>query len=397
MIGRSAVRSKPAGIFWFLVSMLAITSVHAAPCYQWIGNTGIPMPFENSPQQAADDVVAYCNANPAASGPCNSPKNCPTGYSCLYTASAQPFTGPPYYGWPYYIATITVEATDSAGNESQGSFLFGMSTKRNCQSYVVAAAPTAAQCGASCNGAGDPISPASGGMYSTQSDLGSHAGALEFKRFYNSIDSSNAAGLSVGWRHSFIRTLQPTYAGTGYTGPYVASASTSSLYNDEGSACTNGFTEIQPRVSTWASATASYANGVCSVRLGATRIATLSILYSSPPTPDPSSLFLIGLDATRDDGQLVSFWLNGSAFVAPASTALTLQQTGGGYTLTDENDNLEVYDSTGKLFSITTRAGVVQTMGYDSSARLSSVTDSFGHRLTLNYDSQGRLSTVSKQ
>jgi YD repeat-containing protein len=76
---------------------------------------------------------------------------------------------------------------------------------------------------------------------------------------------------------------------------------------------------------------------------------------------------------------------------------LKLQQSGGGYTLTDVNDNVEAYNTNGKLTSVASRAGVVQTIGYDSSSRLSNVTDSFGHSVTLTYDSQGRLSTVTRQ
>jgi len=98
---------------------------------------------------------------------------------------------------------------------------------------------------------------------------------------------------------------------------------------------------------------------------------------------------------TRDDGQLISFTLQGGSIVAPPSIGLKLQQTSSGYTLTDQNDNAETYDANGKLLSLTNRAGVVQTMNYDGSGRLGTVTDSFGHRLSLSYDSQGRVSSVT--
>jgi YD repeat-containing protein len=75
---------------------------------------------------------------------------------------------------------------------------------------------------------------------------------------------------------------------------------------------------------------------------------------------------------------------------------MKLQQTSSGYRLTDANDNIEVYDGTGRLLSVTSRAGVVQTLSYDGSGRLSAVTDTFGHSLSLSYDSQGRLSSVSQ-
>jgi YD repeat-containing protein len=105
----------------------------------------------------------------------------------------------------------------------------------------------------------------------------------------------------------------------------------------------------------------------------------------------------VGFDALRDDGQLVSFNLQNGALAAPPGITLQMQQTSSGFTLTDPSDTVEAYDSTGKLLTVTSRAGVVQTMNYDTSARLSTVTDNFGHKLTLSYDPQGRLSSVMRQ
>jgi YD repeat-containing protein len=99
----------------------------------------------------------------------------------------------------------------------------------------------------------------------------------------------------------------------------------------------------------------------------------------------------------RDDGQLISFPVNGTSITAPPSINLKLQQTASGYMLADANDTIEVYDPNGKLLTVTSRAGVVQTMSYDTLGRLSGVTDSFGHRFTLSYDSQNRLITVTLQ
>jgi YD repeat-containing protein len=144
------------------------------------------------------------------------------------------------------------------------------------------------------------------------------------------------------------------------------------------------------------SATATYANGVCALTVGGTRIGTLPLYYASPQLPAPGGT-LLGFDATRDDGQLITFTLQGSSIIAPPTIGLKLQQTPSGYTLIDDNDNVEIYDTTGRLLSLTSRAGVVQTMGYDTSARLSTVTDNFGHQLTLNYNSQGLLSSVTRQ
>ncbi|HZT02378.1 MAG TPA: RHS repeat-associated core domain-containing protein [Steroidobacteraceae bacterium] len=68
----------------------------------------------------------------------------------------------------------------------------------------------------------------------------------------------------------------------------------------------------------------------------------------------------------------------------------------GGYQLIDEQDNVETYDSTGKLLSIADRAGNTQTLSYDpSTGLLSSVSDNFGHSLALAYDGSNRLASVT--
>ncbi|HEX4675748.1 MAG TPA: hypothetical protein VH209_10495, partial [Steroidobacteraceae bacterium] len=59
-----------------------------------------------------------------------------------------------------------------------------------------------------------------------------------------------------------------------------------------------------------------------------------------------------------------------------------LAVTASGFTLTDDQDTVEVYNSAGILQSITTRNGVTQTLVY-SGGLLSQVTDSFGNVLSL--------------
>ncbi len=100
------------------------------------------------------------------------------------------------------------------------------------------------------------------------------------------------------------------------------------------------------------------------------------------------------------------------------STKLTETTDGNGnpvsWSYVNENDETELYDSTGTLQSITNRAGLTQTLQYNGGA-LSSVTDPYGHQLqftygngglasmtdpnggtyTYNYDGYGNLSTVT--
>jgi YD repeat-containing protein len=76
-------------------------------------------------------------------------------------------------------------------------------------------------------------------------------------------------------------------------------------------------------------------------------------------------------------------------------TSILLTVTSSGFTVTDDEDNVEIYNAAGVLQSITSRAGVVQTLAYDISERLTGVTDSFGNNLVLGYDTQGYISTAT--
>jgi YD repeat-containing protein len=262
--------------------------------------------------------------------------------------------------------------------------------------YVSAQPPEGAQCGSRCNGVGHPIDPIDGAVYDTVEDLPSTSTyALEFKRHYDSSDRS-ASKLNQGWRHSFSRSIRPTYSESTYR-PYAAGPGNSPLYTDEATACVSGFAQIKSQVTTWANATASYSSGACTLRVGTTVIGRLPILYNAPPTPAPGVPVLIGFDAIRDDGQVIGFMLDGSSISSPPGINLNLQQTSTGYVLINATDAVEAYDSSGKLMSVTSRSGIAQIINYDLSGRLSTVTNGFGGGLTLTYDSEGRLSTVTRQ
>jgi YD repeat-containing protein len=385
----------------FFAMLCVVPAAYAtSSCWQWEATDGVAPyfgPWENSVTVAAVDVFNFCEADPNA---CGSGANCPPGGPDT-TCDSWSYTLFPE-GFPYYGMQINYVSHYSDGSSHPLSFATGFFVRHNpvgsCQVYASASAPPAAQPLACPNAPlGDPINPASACVFKNEKDLGSPAGVLHFQRFYTSTDSNNAGNLSPGWRHSYQRNVSPRYGGTGYAGGYVTSPTNSSLYNDEATACTSGFSEVKSQVSAWANATASYSNGVCLLTVGTTVVGVLPLLYSSYPTPDPASEVLVGYDATRDNGQLVSFLLNGATITPPPGISLRLQQSGGNFALTDEQDNVEVYDSSGRLLSVTTRTGIVQTVNYDGSGRLSTVTDSFGHSLSMGYDTQGRLSSVTAQ
>jgi YD repeat-containing protein len=95
--------------------------------------------------------------------------------------------------------------------------------------------------------------------------------------------------------------------------------------------------------------------------------------------------------ALRPDGNRYAFNLSGGQYLPEQDIVLRLVEVNNGqgirtgWTLTDADDSVEYYDATGRLQSITSRTGVVQTMAYNGSGQLTTVTDSFGRTLTFTY------------
>jgi YD repeat-containing protein len=58
-------------------------------------------------------------------------------------------------------------------------------------------------------------------------------------------------------------------------------------------------------------------------------------------------------------------------------------------------DDEEQYDVTGRLVSLTTRAGRTTTLSYDPQGRLEVVTDPYGRTLRLTYDTSNRIATLT--
>lgn len=242
----------------------------------------------------------------------------------------------------------------------------------------------------------DPINPAIGSVVQTEGDCSARTGvgSLSYRRFYSSTNDS-AGSLGTGWRGSFSRRVSPNSVLASVTAHNISNPDHSSLYNDPASACTSGFAQIQSRVASWAGATALYENELCKVIKNARVIALIPIRKSSgvPMVSTTPTIF----DVVRDDGQVIRFWTQSGALRSSAGVTLRLMQTTSGFEIHDGNDTVERYNTGGILLSITTRAGVVQTMSYDTSGRLSTVTDSFGHRLVFGYDAQNRLISVTRQ
>jgi len=104
------------------------------------------------------------------------------------------------------------------------------------------------------------------------------------------------------------------------------------------------------------------------------------------------------INVERADGQVVGFSSGSGTWSTDTDIRLQLSSSGSNWLLTDPDDTVETYSSSGGrglLSSIRLRNGYTQTLSY-SSGNLSTVTDSYGRTLALSYSSStGLLSGVT--
>ena len=102
--------------------------------------------------------------------------------------------------------------------------------------------------------------------------------------------------------------------------------------------------------------------------------------------------------AQRHDGSLLYFLVNGTEVHnrsdTGAASLVTPLSNNSGSDLRLVNGDVERYNATGRLMSITTRSGVVTTITYNSNWRILRISNSFGHALEFFYDAQNRLDFV---
>jgi YD repeat-containing protein len=329
--------------------------------------------------------------------------------ACWTPIMLSAFCGPGYHckaneiscGQVYMGECIRLRQNAAAFRDSDGGFCCNSTQEvavptsdpreTDCGPSVTAKAPPEAQCGADCNSVGHPINPANGGVFARETDI---PGPIPFERFFNSASPSTSF-MSPGWTHSFSRRVTLIREPGKYRGPTAVGGGNSSKYSNSSDACTLGFAEIKSQVPAWVTATAAYSGGHCNVSAGGGggTIGKVSMLYTVPPLDQPGAT-VIAYSVRRDDGRVIEFPLGGSTIVSPQGIKLQLSASGSGFTIVDENDNVESYDVSGKLTSVASRSGVVQTMSYDGTGRLTGVTDSFGNSLTLGY-ANGRVSSAT--
>jgi RHS repeat-associated protein len=122
--------------------------------------------------------------------------------------------------------------------------------------------------------------------------------------------------------------------------------------------------------------------------------------YSATVIPYTGNAYVLGA-VIRPQGTVRYFNLSGVEIQNNDGSAWRLEKLmpGGtftGWKVTTASSDVEVYDTSGRLASITTRAGYVTTLTYNAtSGRLETVTDAYGRSLSLGYNGDGLLSSLT--
>ncbi|SFC42453.1 DNRLRE domain-containing protein [Bacillus sp. UNCCL81] len=91
-----------------------------------------------------------------------------------------------------------------------------------------------------------------------------------------------------------------------------------------------------------------------------------------------------------EDGTLLTFVKNGTAYDAPTGVYLTLKDNGTNFTLEDTDQTVTTFDkTTGKVIKVEDGYKVATTYSYDTDGNLKSITDSSGRK--LDFDVQNGL------
>jgi uncharacterized protein RhaS with RHS repeats len=92
------------------------------------------------------------------------------------------------------------------------------------------------------------------------------------------------------------------------------------------------------------------------------------------------------ISVERASGVAYQFLLQNSIWKPEADVSLKLESLANGHwRLTQDDDSVETYNSSGKLISIQLRNGLEQSLNYDSISRLTQVVNTFGNTLGLFY------------
>ena len=221
----------------------------------------------------------------------------------------------------------------------------------------------------------NPIDPGSGNENWNETDYRSSDGRLVFTRSFNSSDPTIATVFSVGWQNNFTgrRILQLAKA---QPQPLQA-VFVSSIYSTAANACTQGGAQITGSAGTYSG------GNQCTLSNGSTAL----IYFTDPAAAWNNSGALSGVAVQRPDGSLYRFACSNGACTSDSNVPLKLTASSSGYTLTDEDDAVESYDTNGVLQSVIYRGGYQQTFTYTSGGQLQNATDSLGRSLSFTFSS----------
>jgi RHS repeat-associated protein len=325
-----------------------------------------------------------------------------------YTLTSEPLPPPiaangfRYFLFSYGNVSRTCPAAAGSGSsyvDRPATIFFGagaMSQSAAPQYFLVAPSevpPDLGPCDESSTRSGcaqtpEPIEPANGNESLTEpDDYISGDGRLRLSRAYNSAVAATGFGsytVGLGWQHNYAaRQITSTNQMRGLLPRY----SVSNNYATPSAACSQGWADVSPGQPSSAGVTATYSGGVCQLSNGQSWP-----VYSRGISADNPSTYA-GVVIRRPGGASYLFACNTASCTGNSSVALSLTPTATGFTLIDEDDTSETYDSSGALQTVTYRGGYSQTFTYNNRF-LSAVADSFGRTLSFNYGPNGQLQSV---
>ena len=236
--------------------------------------------------------------------------------------------------------------------------------------------PTSAHCsrtsldvgknlGPQCPTCGNPIVPGIGNKFQKESDyLGAGDFPLRFERYYNSL-------------------LRRHDRDTGYYGD----AGHFDRFGNVGMsrlASTHGRPGKQLATSADDLSDTDYWTNLAPESIGAAWRHTYqrSIWLVSANSPGVTTAY-----AFRHDGRVLSFVAMGGNYFSQTDVNDKLVGVAGGWQYTSASgDEIEFYNSSGRLVSISDRAGRTHSLSYDEDGRLTTVADQFGSALTFSYE-----------
>jgi len=107
-------------------------------------------------------------------------------------------------------------------------------------------------------------------------------------------------------------------------------------------------------------------------------------------------LFGTSLRVRRADGRSEPFNLTGGVWQGDPDTAISVTQTGSGFTVIVENGDSELYDPNGRILSVQGLSGKTWTWTYDPvTTYVSNVVDNFGNSIAFQYNANALMTTVT--